>query len=71
MTEYELMEWKRKVIALDITEIRLEKLYKEVKIKENKKKKIKKILNKYWINIWDFHPDLSESEKEFFKLNFW
>jgi hypothetical protein len=42
MTEYELKEWKRKVIALDITEIRLEKLYKEGKIKKNKKKENKK-----------------------------
>lgn len=70
MTEYELKEWNKKVIALDIAEIRLEKAYKEGKINENKKKKIKKMINKYWIKIWDFHPDLSESEKEFFKLNF-
>lgn len=71
MTEYELMEWKKKVFALDIAEIKLERLYKEGKINENKKRKIKKILNKFWIKIWDFHPDLSGSEKEFFKLNFW
>ncbi len=66
MTEYELKEWKKKVIALDLAEIRLERLYKQGKIKENKKRKIKKILNKYWIKIWNFHPDLSDSEKEFF-----
>jgi len=71
MTEYEIAQWKKKVFALDIAEIRLERLYKKGEIDENKKKKIKKILNKLWIKIWDFHPDLSESEKEFFKLNFW
>ena len=71
MTEYELLEWKKKVIALDIAEIKLEKAYKEGRISEEKKVKIKKILNRLWIKIWDFHPDLSESEKEFFKFNFW
>jgi hypothetical protein len=70
MTEYELKELKKKVIALDIAEIKLERLYKEGKINEKKNKKIKKILNNYWIRVWDFHPDISESEKEFFKLNF-
>ena len=70
MTEYELLEWKRKVVALNIAEIKVEKSYKEGKISDEKRRKIKKVLNRFWIKIWDFHPDLSESEKEFFKLNF-
>ncbi len=43
MTEYELLEWKKKVIALDIAEIKLEKYYKDGRISENKKIKLKKI----------------------------
>ncbi|MBU0466135.1 MAG: hypothetical protein KJ718_03930 [Nanoarchaeota archaeon] len=63
-------EWEKRVFALDLADAKLERKFKNNEIKKKEKNKIKKYLNKLWINVWDYYPDKNQSVEEAFKLNF-
>lgn len=66
----EYLEWKKRVFLLDLADLELEKRFQNRKINKKEKEKIKKILNKLWVNVWDYYPNKNSSIEEAFKLNF-
>ncbi|MBS3077842.1 hypothetical protein J4233_06290 [Candidatus Pacearchaeota archaeon] len=63
-------EWKKRVFALDLADAELERKFKNNEIKKKEKIKVKKYLNKLWIQLWDYYPDKNPLIEEAFKLNF-
>jgi hypothetical protein len=70
MDDERYLEWKQKGEILNLIEIRLRENYENGKIKKRKRNKIKKMLNKCWIQLWDFYPDKNLSVEQAFKSCF-
>ncbi len=62
--------WKEKVDVLIYAELKLDSLYKHKRISEKEKKKLKKIINKMWIQVADSRSHPNPELEQAFKLNF-
>jgi hypothetical protein len=66
--EEQEQKFRKSVILLDIMDIKLENKLKSKKINQRQYKRLKNILNNYWIYVFDFLH--TEEENKFFHDNF-
>ncbi len=62
--------WKARLYYLDWAEVTLTNMYESGQITKRKKNKIKKVLDQYWIMLWDYYPDKNPLIEEAFKSSF-
>lgn len=62
------LEFKKKVLVLVAIEDKINKLFKEGKIKKKKKKEIKEKISLEWDKAYNRHPYISQSVKQGFNL---
>jgi hypothetical protein len=65
-----LLQWKARVAWLNMAELRLDKYYSEGKINKQQNEKMKKIIDGFWLQIWDSYPRRDHSLEEAFHQNF-
>ena len=70
MIEDKLFEFKKRVILLDIAEIKIKEALKEKNITKKRFKELKKIIGRLRIKVWDYYPNENPSIEKAFKLGF-
>jgi hypothetical protein len=65
-----LTEWKKRVVILDVAELKLKEALDNKKISKVKYNNFKRILGKAWIKNWDYYPEKNPSIEKAFDLNF-
>ena len=69
MTEKHL-PWVKAGMLLQILDKILENEYRKNEITKREHKKRKKILDEYWIRVWDLYPEKNPLVEQAFKHNF-
>lgn len=68
--DYTINQWNELVWNLNLVDCRLERFLKEKKITKKKYREYKRVVDKDWIRIWEFHPNQHPELTKVFKKNF-